>query len=151
MTPNSLDYSAPPRRQPRRHTAAITIICALFGAMLGLICGGLGVGLSGFGHGGLRRSRVADGPRRLSSRGRLLGSALSAGKGLALLLLVAAVVGDVLLVSMTNEEGTEYFDRVCSHAPGLVLAWAVLWLGWQVWALAAIIWPGRSLRDRSNS
>jgi hypothetical protein len=64
------------------------------------------------------------------------------GKGLALLLIIAAIIANILLVSFTRSEGVEYFERAWSSLRGGVIVWACLWAMWQVVALAALLWPG---------
>jgi hypothetical protein len=73
------------------------------------------------------------------------------GKGLALLLLVAAIIANINLRAATRAEGQRYFDRVWSDSPGDVAAWAALWAAWQVTALAVLFWPPlvRGAKDRT--
>ena len=43
-----------------------------------------------------------------------------------------AIAADIAMAIATAREGFEYVERVFESFPVLVLAWLLLWLGWQV-------------------
>lgn len=69
------------------------------------------------------------------------------GKGVAGAALFAAVGLDLWLVAATRDEGFHYFQNAWQRLQGVVILWALLWFGWQVAALAALLWPSQWCDD----
>ncbi len=65
-----------------------------------------------------------------------------AGRVLLWLVVAGMLVTDVAVASMTWGE-REYFEKVWNRGSFGILLWALLWLGWQVAALALLAGGGR--------
>ena len=151
--PIPLDYASPrPRLPPVPDGGRAAMGWAFTGAVLGgLACVFAGIGLSGFGHAwtspcAVSWLAVVTSPAAVVAWGL---RRRASGKQLALLLLLAAVVANVVLYAEARSEGAEYFNRSWTRHRRMVVAWAVLWAAWQVLALAALLWPRRPPRRKT--
>lgn len=150
--PTPLDYASPP--PPPVPDGGRTAMGWAFVVMLfvGLACVFVGIGLSGFGHGWTSPSSVSW-LAVLTSPAAVVAWGLrrrTAGKQLAMLLLMAAVIANVVLRAEGRGEGAEYFARIWPSQRGMLIAWGALWASWQVVALAALIWPGATPRANAK-
>lgn len=62
-----------------------------------------------------------------------------AGTAFALLLVLVNAIILAVLVKETSAEGAGYIQKVWRSIPGHFLVWAVLWFGWQLLAVAALL------------
>jgi hypothetical protein len=148
-TRTTLDYALPPSPPPPDGGRAA--IGWMFAAMLlgGLACVLLAMLLGGPGHGwspALRISWVAVFASPLSAVAWAM-RRRAVRNGVALLLLAAAIIADLTLLSATRSEEIDSFIRVWSSAPMRVTVWAMLWAAWQVVALGALLWPQKVVED----
>lgn len=71
-------------------------------------------------------------------------------RGTAFVAVATNLVLDTTFVVRTFTEGLEYAAKAVEHMPHVVVAWAALWIGWQVPPVLAAFTPGstgRSPRD----
>lgn len=110
---------------------------AFLGLVVGLAVFVLAAGMSGAGHGwasaGVSTISVIAAP--------LTGIAWGFRRHrwsvwLSLLLIVTAIVFDFILLLATKAEGYYYVERVLSAMSDRVVLWALLFVSWQLWALA---------------
>ncbi|NOT31403.1 MAG: hypothetical protein HOP15_13230 [Planctomycetes bacterium] len=75
------------------------------------------------------------------------------GRLLAGLLVIFMLSSDAALALATRREGEQYFAKVWSAAPEVLLAWFTLWIGWQAAALWILLRPssGSSSSARAQS
>ena len=139
-TPGPLDYAEPRPRRLRFRTIVAGAGWVVLAAVLGVVCAGLAFMMGGLGHGWTAPGSVAwvalvTVP--LTAVALLLRRRL-AGKALALVLFVVALVSDVYLFSAIETEGWDYAAYRWERDRESMLAWTLLWGLWQLGALAAL-------------
>jgi hypothetical protein len=119
----------------------LSVCFIVLGLVSGLLTFVLSIGLAGGGHGWntpapLSLIALVTSPLSCLAwayRYKALGVSLAFG------LLVVMLVADMLLYAMTQQEGSNYFYRVWPRYREDVLAWASMWLVWQVVTVACLV------------
>lgn len=60
------------------------------------------------------------------------------GLTIAILLLTSMIITDIVILHVIDTEGTLYLEEVWESLPGILFAWGVMWVFWQIAAIRMV-------------
>jgi hypothetical protein len=118
---------------------ALVLVLFIAGFFVGCLIWFLALGLGGAGHGwgaaSVSMTSIVGGPAAILG---WIYRKKAVGRALSICALIIAIGTDAVLFFQTASEGFSYFARVWTSLPEWLLAWACLFLAWQILAASAL-------------